>query len=76
MQLDPLELLTIPRRKSSSISLRWLRISQSSLFNVYSIYAVYKTAEIELSFKVEEIQAILQVMEDGELYLKLSKSLD
>jgi hypothetical protein len=37
-----------------------------------------KTTEIELSLKVEEIQSILTLLErqDGELFRKLSKSLE
>ena len=45
---------------------------------VPSKFTLNKTAEIELSLKVEEIQAILKLMEreDGELFRKLSKSLE
>ena len=45
---------------------------------VPSKFTLNKTAEIELSLKVEEIQAILKVMEgeDGELFRKLTKSLE
>ena len=45
---------------------------------VPSKFTLNKTAEIELSLKVEEIQSILKVMEkeDGELFRKLTKSLE
>ena len=45
---------------------------------VPSKFTLNKTAEIELSLKVEEIQAILKLMErvDGELFRKLTKSLE
>ena len=45
---------------------------------VPSKFTLNKTTEIELSLKVEEIQSILKVMEaeDGELFRKLSKSLE
>lgn len=42
-----------------------------------SKYTLNKTTEIELSLKIEEIQSILSLMEpEGELYRKLSKSLE
>ena len=44
---------------------------------VPSKFTLNKTAEIELSLKVEEIQAILKVVEaEGELFRKLTKSLE
>ena len=44
---------------------------------VPSKYTINKTAEIELSLKVEEIQAILKVVgAEGELFWKLTKSLE
>ena len=49
-----------------------------ALVGVPSKFTLNKTAEIELSLKVEEIQSILKLMErdDGELFRKLSKSLE
>ncbi len=44
---------------------------------VPSKFTLNKTAEIELTLKVEEIQAILKVVDaEGELFWKLTKSLE
>jgi hypothetical protein len=48
-----------------------------SSIGVPSKFTLNKTAEIELSLKVEEIQTILKVVEaEGELFRKLSKCLE